>query len=416
MKNDIDVLVIGGGAIGVCSAYYLAEQGLSVSVVEQGEIASGCSGANAGLIVPSHCIPLASPGAMSLGLRGMFKTESPFYIKPRINIALLSWLRRFRKACKPEQMHRGIRVLRDLCCASIELFNDLLEDQSLECSYRQYGWLLTYKTEKGFKQAQQEARLLEPYNIKLKILNADEALEKEPTLHPPISGGIYFPEDAHLDPGKFSQTLAKRLQEQGVTVYTQTEVIKLKTSQQLVTNVQTTRGNLQPKQVVLAAGAWAPDLAKSLGFRLPVQPAKGYSISMKCSKSCPRLPLYLSEAKVAVTPLEDELRLAGTLGLAGMDFNLNLRRVNAIIRAAKDYLEQIENKDITKINQGFRPCTPDGLPIIDRFPGYSNLIVATGHGMLGITLAPITGKLVSQLACEQTPDVDLAPFRATRFK
>jgi D-amino-acid dehydrogenase len=415
MKNDIDVLVIGGGAIGVCSAYYLAEQGLRVSVVEQGEIASGCSGANAGLIVPSHCVPMASPGALSLGLKGMLKPKSPFYVKLRFDPALFYWLRRFRKACNSEQMHRGIRVLHDLGWASIELFNDLLEDKTLECNYRQEGWLLTYKTEKGFKQAQEEARLLEPYNIKSKILSADETLEMEPTLHPPISGGIYFPEDVHLDPEKFVQALAKRLREQGITIITQAEVIELKTSQQLVTNVRTTRGDFQPKKVVLAAGAWAPDLAKSLGFRLPVQPAKGYSISMKCPKSCPRLPLYLSEAKVAVTPLEDELRLAGTLELAGMDFKLNLRRVNAIMRAAKYYLEQAESKDIIKINQGLRPCTPDGLPIIDRFPGYSNLFVATGHGMLGITLAPITGRLVSQLVCKQTPDVYLAPVSVTRF-
>jgi D-amino-acid dehydrogenase len=346
----------------------------------------------------------------------MFKPESPFYIKPRFNPALLRWLRRFHKACNSEQMHRGIRVLHDLGYASLKFFKRLLEDKSLECNYREDGWLLTYKTERGFRDAQEEVRLLELYEIKVEVLSADETLEMEPSLHPPISGGIYFSEDAHLDPKKFFRALAKLLKKQGVTVYTQTEVLELKASQGRVANVRTTTGNFQPEQVVLAAGAWSPGLAKSLSLRLPVQPAKGYSISMKRSKSCPRLPLYLSEAKVAVTPLDDELRLAGTLELAGMDSKLNLRRVKAIVRAAKDYLENAKSKDITKINQGLRPCTPDGLPIIDRYPGCSNLIVATGHGMMGITLAPITGKLVSQLACKQAPDADLAPLGLTRFR
>ena len=180
--------------------------------------------------------------------------------------------------------------------------------------------------------------------------------------------------------------------------------------------VRTTRGDFQPEQVVLAAGAWSRGIGQSLGIRLPLQPAKGYSITFKRPEACPGIPLYLSEAKVVVTPLEDDLRFAGTLELGGMDFRINNRRVNAIMGAAKDYLRQVETMETEEVRTGLRPCTPDGLPIIDRAPGYKNLIMATGHGMLGITLAPITGKLISQLACEQTPDIDLAPFQVTRFR
>ncbi len=416
MKSDLDVLVIGGGAIGVCSAYYIARQGLSVSVVEKGEIASGCSGANAGLIVPSHSVPLASPGAWKQGLKGILKPDSPFYIKLRFDPVLFSWLVRFRSASKPEQMHRGIRILSDLNYASRELFDQLIENESLECNYRQDGWLLAYKTEKGFQDAVEEAQVLQSYDINLKIMNIDETLEMEPTLHPDISGGIYFPDDAHLDPAKFVQVLAVHLKELGVTIHTQTEVLEFEKSYDRIRAVRTTHGYFQPGQVVLAAGAWSRGMVHSLGFRLPVQPAKGYSISLKRPEACSRIPLYFSEEKVVATPLEEELRFAGTLELGGMDFSINNRRVNAIMAAAKDYLRQLATMEAIEVRTGLRPCTPDGLPIIDTIPGYKNLIMATGHGMLGITLAPVTGKLISQLVCNQTTDIDLKPLQVTRFK
>jgi len=416
MKSDMDVLVIGGGAIGVCSAYYLARQGLRACLVEKGGLASGCSGANAGLIVPSHSIPLASPGALRQGLKGMLKPDSPFYIKPRFDPVVFSWLWQFRRACKPEQMHRGIRILRDLNYASLELFDQLIESESLSCNYQQDGWLLAYKTEKGFQGAVDEARLLQSYDIKLKIMNIDETLEMEPTLRPDISGGIYFPDDAHLDPAKFVKALAEPIKELGVAIHTQTEVLKFETSSDRITAVRTTRGDFQPGHVVLAVGAWSRGIGQSLDIKLPVQPAKGYSITLKRPEACPGIPLYFTEAKVVVTPQEDCLRFAGTLELTGMDFSINNRRVNAIMGAAKDYLRQVETTETIEVRAGLRPCTPDGLPIIDTVPGYKNLIMATGHGMLGITLAPVTGKLISQLVCEQTPDMDLTPLQVTRFR
>lgn len=416
MNRDTDVLIIGSGAIGVCSAYYLAKEGLQVSIVEKGEIASGCSGANAGLIVPSYSIPLAAPGVLSQALRWVLKSDSPFYIKPRFDPALLSWLWQFRKSCSLKQMYEGLRVLRDLNYASLELFDHLIREESLEYNYQKKGWLMVYKSEQGFEQALKETKLLHSYDIELEILSANETLEMEPTLRPEISGGIFFPEDAHLDPAKFIQALAERLQQLGVSIQTETELLEFKTSRGSITAVRTSQADYKAKQFVLATGAWTSALVKNLGLRLPVQPAKGYSVSIKRPDTCPERPLYLTEAKVAVTPLEDVLRFAGTLEFTGMDFSINPRRVKAIMDAAKAYLQQIEDLDVVKIWCGLRPCTPDGLPVIDRISGYKNLFVATGHGMLGITLAPITGNLISQLICEQTPDLTLEPLSMTRFK
>jgi len=416
MNHDADVLIIGCGAIGVCSAYYLAKQGLRVSIVEKGEVASGCSRANAGLIVPSHSIPMAAPGVLSQALKWMLKPASPFYIKPRFDAALFSWLWQFRKSSALKRMHEGLRVLRDLNYASLELFDRLIREESLEYNYQKKGWLMVYMTEQGFKQSLKEAEILHSSDIELEILNVEETLEMEPTLRPEICGGVFFPGDAHLDPANFIQALAERLEELGVNIQTETELLEFKTSGGSITAVRTNRGDFRAKQFLLTSGAWTSALVKKLGLRLPVQPAKGYSISAKRPDTCPERPLYLSEAKVAVTPLEDVLRFAGTLELTGMDFSINPRRMKAIIEAAKVYLRQIEDLGIVKTWCGLRPCTPDGLPIIDFIPGYKNMIVATGHGMLGITLAPITGKLISQLICEQIPDLSLNPFRLTRFR
>lgn len=409
-------MVIGAGAIGICSAYYLAEQGLQVTVVEQKEVASGCSGANAGLIVPSHSIPLAAPGVLCQGFKWMLKPERPFYIKPRFDPVLFSWLRKFRKASNSQQMMDGLRILRVLNYASLELFDHLISDESLSCNYRKDGWLLAYKTAKGFQKALGEARLLEAHDIELKILSADETLEMEPMFRPEISGGIFFPKDAHLDPEKFASGLAGRLQARGTTILERAEVLELENLNNTMKVVRTTCGDFKPKHVVLATGAWSPELVQNLGINLPVQPAKGYSVSVKKPEICPAIPLYLSEAKVAVTPLEDILRFAGTMELSRMDFGINRGRVDAIMRAAKDYLKEIEELEITDIWYGFRPCAPDGLPIIDRVPDYDNLIIATGHCMLGVSLAPITGKLISQLVSRQTPDLDLELLKATRFR
>lgn len=412
----MDVLVIGGGVIGVCSAYYLAEQGFSVSILEKGGIASGCSGANAGLIAPSFSIPLAAPGALRLWLRWMFKPRSPLFVRLRVDPSLFHWLWQFQKACQSRKMLQGLHVLRDLNYASSELYEQLIVNESLECNYRKDGWLMAYKTEKVFQKAVKEAQLLQDHGIEAKILSSDVTIEMDPALRAKLIGGIFFPEDAHLDPAKFVQTLADRLRERRVDIHLQTEVLDFETSKGKITAVRTTHGEFQFQHVVIAAGAWSPKLVRSLGQVLPVQPAKGYSISVKRPEVCPRIPLYLSEAKVVLTPLGDSLRLAGTLELAGLDFRINPRRVEAIMRNEEGYLRPAENLEIIEIKCGLRPCSPDGLPIIDRYPEYENLFIATGHGMLGITQAPITGKLISQLVCNQTPEIDLAPLSVGRFK
>lgn len=416
METNPDVLVIGGGAIGVCCTYYLVHQNLSVALIEKKEIASGCSEANAGLLVPSHSIPLASPGAISMGLKSMLKPASPFYIKPRLDFQLFAWLWQFARSCREKRMLEGLPVLRELNYASMELYDSLIHEEKLDCDYRKRGWLSIYKTKRGYQGAQKEAALLQKHGVTAEILDTPETLDREPTLKADTAGSIFYPDDAHLDPKKFVTALAERSRELGAAIQTSTQADGFETANGQVTGVKTSQGLIKPKQIVLAAGAWSKKTAQLLGWALPVQPAKGYSITISHPSRCPQAPLYLSEAKVAVTPLRNALRLGGTLELSGMNLAINQRRVSAIRKAAEDYMVPMEAKGEPETWSGLRPCSPDGLPLIGRLKPFRNLLVATGHAMLGIHLAPITGKLIAQVACAQKPDVELTPFRVDRFR
>lgn len=415
MNSKPDVLIIGGGVIGVCSAYYLAQKGAQVILIEQGEIASGCSYGNGGLIVPSHSMPLASPGALGAGFRWMFDEESPFYIRPRLDMALIRWLLGFIYASQKSNMLKSLPILRDLLFASRALYEELAQTAGFNFGFAGNGSLLVCLSEKALEHEREEARLFEQFNIPFKVVGQEEVHELEPVLLPQVVGGIFYPRDGHLDPAHFVIGLAEKAQGLGVQVWTKAEAIGFEISQSRVMRVQTTRGDLHPKQVVLAAGSWSPKIARALNLRIPIQAAKGYSLTLENPPMTPKLPLLFSEANVVANPLGNALRIAGTLELAGMDFSFNSHRVNVIRRSSRAYLPGLDDAKVLEIWRGLRPCTPDGLPIISRTHGLDNLIVAAGHAMLGMSLGPITGKLVSQLAMEEHTELNVTPLRMGRF-
>jgi D-amino-acid dehydrogenase len=419
VSRSPDVLIIGGGVVGVCSAYTLARQGARVTLVEQGDIAAGSSYGNAGLIVPSHSVPLATPGALSNGLKWMLDPESPFYIKPRLDFALLDWLLRFAAACTPSRVERSIPILLELSQASSALHRDLAALEGLEYGYSPTGLLMLYNTLRGFEAGQEEAILLHEFGLAIEVLDGEQVRQREPSVRPEVVGAVHVPGDAHLTPALFTRQLARQAEAAGARICTGTEVLGFETAGRSIGRVRTTRGDFEPGEVVLAAGAWSPGIARDLGLKIPIQGAKGYSITLKGPAAIPATAMMLGEAWVAATPMVSPegpvLRLAGTLELAGLDFSINRRRVEAILRAARGYLSGVEAMQTVEIWRGLRPCTPDSLPIIGRPQSLENLIVATGHGMLGMSLGPITGQLVAQLACGQQPAVDLGPLRVDRF-
>jgi len=415
MNAKPDVLIIGGGVIGVCSAYYLAERGVQVSLIEKDEIASGCSYGNGGLIVPSHAVPLASPGALGDGLRWMLDPESPFYIKPRLDLDLIRWLIRFVLTSHHTHVEKTLPVLRDLLFTSRALYEDLSKKAGFEFGYEGRGSLLVCLTRDALERERKETRLFEEYKIPVSMVNREEALELEPALVPKIVGGVFYPKDGRIDPHRFVTGLAEKAKNLGVQLWTKTEAMGFDFSQGRITRVHTTRGDFEPKQVVLAGGSWSPEVARALKLQIPIQPAKGYSITLENPPVTPKLPLLFSEARVVINPLGHALRIAGTLELAGMDFSINSRRVRAIQRSSTKYLSGLAEAKVLEIWRGLRPCTPDGLPIISRVRNFDNLIIAAGHAMLGMSLGPITGKLVAQLAKEEKAEMDLMPLAASRF-
>lgn len=416
MNSTPGVLIIGGGVIGVCSAYYLLKEGLQVTILERDEICSGCSYGNNGWVVPSHSIPIARPGMVQKAMRWMLNPESPFYIKPRFDPTLFRWLWRFRAAANNHSITEKVSFLCELTKTSLALYDHLLAEEEIDCDYDRNGLLVLFKTGQGYQEGLEEARLTAQYGVHMQELSAEGALDMEPAIRKGIHGGIFYRDEAHLNPWKFVTGLAQRFQQQGGDIQTGTEVLGLETSGKRIVTVRTNRGDYRPEQVVLAAGSWSSAIAQNLRVDLPVQPAKGYSVTFDKPAKCPTVPLMLAEAKMGITPMGQLMRIAGTLELSGINLRIDPRRLAAIVRTADDYLVA----DISSMSGeswcGMRPATPDTVPIIGHSGSYSNLLIAVGHTMTGMTLGPATGKLITQLACHQAPIIDPRPLSPDRFR
>lgn len=419
MEQKFDVVIIGGGAIGICSAYFLIKSGYSVAVIEKNEIGkqTSCSWGNAGLISPSHFVPLAAPGMVAKGLKWMFNPESPFYIHPRMDADLLKWLWHYFRASSEKQMRRGMPVLRDLTQESLRLFKEINANEKIDYGFEHRGLLMLYNTTEGEKANRHEAHLAEEVGVEARILNNAQLNELEPNVKIISRGGLFFPNDGHLIPDQFVLSMADLAKKNGVAFFEKTEVLHFEKNDSAITSVVTREGKIGGKQFVLAAGSWSPKLLEKLSLTLSVQPGKGYSVTVQNPAHQPKIPFILTEARVAITPMGTALRFGGTLELSPIDLTINERRVKAILKAVPAYLDdmRLDTVDTHQAWAGLRPCSPDGLPFIGRFQHVHNLIAATGHAMLGITLSPITGKLVEEIVADKKPTVDLSALSPDRF-
>lgn len=405
-----DVVVVGGGAIGVCVASELARRGAAVTLLERGpRLASGCSAGNAGLICPSHAAPLATPAALRQGARWMLRRDSPFRVRPRLYSA--PWLARFVAACRADRAEAGTRAIRELSLASLELHAGLAE-QGLETGFERRGTLNVYETEAALELGTREAGRA---GLPVRLLSPEEARELEPALGDGIVGAIHYPREAHCDPAAFVDAVGAVAADEGATIRTGVEVRTLSRHDGRAA-LETSEGVLRPQTVVLAAGAWTAQLVRRAGVFLPLEGGKGYHVDLEPVDGDPCVPVFAQEARAIATPLPGRLRLSGTLELAGLDLRIDERRVEAMRRALARVLRGQAGRRVLDVWAGLRPCTPDGLPVIGYAPGLDGLVLATGHAMKGLALSPITGRLVAQLVTGETPDHDLAPFRPDRFR
>lgn len=416
MRMTCDVLIIGGGIIGVCAAYYCATAGASVMLIEQSSICAGCSNGNAGLIVPSYSIPLPSPGIPRKALWWLLNPYSPFYVRARADLSLLRWLGLFVQNCRIQAVRNAIPVIRDLAACSIRLYEEILASQDVPCNYEHKGALELYVTASGLREGRAKAALLREFGIHSSEMTASAACELVPAACARTVAGTYYPGDSHLVPADFVRGLAKKVEKLGARVFSGTRVDSLRIAGDTVSAAVTSAGEILASEVVIATGAWSSQLLGQLDLCLPLQPAKGYSVTLPASPPLKvEIPLLLHEAKLAVTPMGDFIRFAGALELAGFNLSINPRRTRRLLQDSRDYLSGIKTPSSVEAWTGLRPCTPDGLPVIGRFKKFKNLVVATGHGMLGVTLGPVTGKIVSEMLFEKASAFDLAPLSPMRF-
>jgi D-amino-acid dehydrogenase len=418
-EKHFDVIVIGGGVIGLCSAWFLTQAGCRVAVLEKDEIGSGSSGENAGLIVPSHFIPLAAPGVLRQGMGWMLNPDSPFYIKPRLNLDLARWLWRFFRSATPGHVARSMPLLLELNLASLSLYETFAKLPEFEFGLTQNGLLLLYKTAVGQHECHELVAQAHAFDLPADMLDADQTREKLPGLHLNIGGSAWLPRDAHLNPRQLMDTLHRLLAEQGTTFFTQCEVQFFGVENGRIQTIYTPNQTFSANEIVLASGAWTPGIAHALNLRVPIQAAKGYSFMAPNLVGKLHIPLLLADAKVAITPLAHGIRFAGTLEMAGINTVINQRRIQAMQHAVPTYISDFNLHEETQppahLWAGLRPVTPDGLPLIGRVPTLKNLTLAAGHAMMGISLAPITGKLVTEIISGQPPSVDLTLLSANRF-
>lgn len=411
MTIKTDVLIIGGGAIGLSAAYYLQKTGRVVTVIDRKAVAAGSSAGNAGHIVPSHIVPLAAPGIIGTALGWMLDPRnSPFGMRVSLDPAYLSWLLQFAAACSDSNVDSAIPALKALGLLSASNFARLIAAEGFDCVYSPTGLLFLYKTEKAFAGGRHEAELLHRHGLPAEVLDAAAVQAREPAARPDVIGGVHFTGDASLDPTRFLRLLAERLSARGVRLRADTAVTGFECGGGRIVRVRTSGEDIAPELVVLAAGAWSPQVARQLKLNLPVQPARGYSLTARATAVMPRQALLLGERRVAVTPMGDRLRFTGRLELSALDTTPSPERIAGIERAVREYVAIDEPLTVHETWAGLRPTTPDGVPLIGYAPGYANLIVATGHAMLGLSLGPGTGQVVAELASGRVPAVELRRF------
>lgn len=411
-----NVIVIGGGIVGLSSAYYLHKAGHQVTVIDQSGMDSGASYVNAGYLTPSHIVPLAAPGVMAKGLKWMFNSSSPFYLKPRLDLNFLSWSWNFHRSSTPAKVAKALPVIAEINLLSKSLYSEILASGDLGPFQLDTGGLLMFfKSEKAAREEREVLDKARELGLDGTELTLSELQNLQPGLNPDISGAFHYRCDAHTTPNQIMSLIKDYLTRQGVSLLSQTEVLDFEKNGSLIRGVVTRAGTYQTDEVVLAAGTWTGKLSKKLGHPLSLEAGKGYRIDV--TRPTPvTMPALLMEAKVAVTPMSGFTRFAGTMELSGINHHIRKNRVQAIAQAAATYYNDLkfEAQDLEQAACGLRPVSPDGLPYIGRLAHWKNVCVGAGHAMMGWSLGPVTGKLISDLISDQKPELDLSPYNPHR--
>jgi D-amino-acid dehydrogenase len=414
-EPEADVLILGGGVIGLACAFYLQQAGRSVHVIERGRVGGATSHGNCGTITPSHAPPLAAPGTIAKGLKWMLRPDAPLYIKPRLDLALAGWLLRFASRCNVDDWQRSARAKGELLRRSRQLLESLIREQGLDCEFHSDGLRYVYRSDEAFARECAELPGLLEFGIEARQLDARALASDEPALLPGMAGAIHFPGDAHLRPDRFTGELARVVRARGGVIEEQVSARGFSIANGRIQSVDTSAGIRRGREVLVALGPWSAAMLAQAGLKLPIQPGKGYSITYSPPALAPRTPLVLRERSVCVTAWADGFRLGSTMEFSGYDNSLNRVRLDALERGAAEYLREPVGSEKREEWFGWRPMTYDDLPILGRAPTQENLWLATGHGMMGMGMSAATGQLLADLMVGRAPGIDPQPYGATRF-
>ena len=409
------VIVIGGGIVGLSTAFYLRAEGHEVTLLDKGTITEGASFVNAGYLTPSHIVPLAAPGMISKGLKWMLNSSSPFYIKPRLDADLISWGWKFMRSCSKKHVQRSLAAIKEINELSKGLYHEMHASVDFDFHLEDRGVLMAFKTSKAEKSEYSVMQAAQDLGLDVSLLGVEEVNRLQPGIQMNIAGAYHYRCDAHSTPEVFMNQLKKNILKSGVEIHTETTVKNFQVRGDRISTVVTDRGNFEAEEVVFAAGAWTEELLKPLKIILSVQAGKGYRINVEARTGI-SLPCILMESKVGVTPMQGFTRFAGTMEIAGINHNIRENRVNAIAHAATQYYSglEIDLNDRKQAKCGLRPLSPDGLPFIGRHSSCSNLVLATGHSMMGWSLGPATGKLVTEIISNKKLSMPINKFSPER--
>ncbi|MBW8687547.1 NAD(P)/FAD-dependent oxidoreductase [Chitinophaga rhizophila] len=414
----MEVIIIGGGIIGLSSAFYLQQAGYTVTVIDRTDLSDGCSYGNAGYICPSHFVPLATPGIVRQGLKWMLNPKSPFYIKPSLSSSMISWGLQFMKSATKEHVERSAVPLRDIALLSKQLYEEWAQVPGLDFSYDPQGMLELYNTPENEHHAADTVRDAAALGIKASLIDKATLQQMEPDTEIRALGAVYFPGDAQLYPNQLMRSLQLYLKRNGVLFRGKEEVTGFVTEGNKVKGVKTLGGVYAADHVVVAAGVWSRELARELQLRIPMVGGRGYSVTLENAPYKVRRSVILSEARVAISPMNgNKIRFGGTMEITGLNAPPRMQRVQGILESVKRYFPayDVPLPPADQVWYGYRPCSADGLPHIGNMERYPNVTVATGHSMLGISLGAATGKLVGELVAGTPTSMNISPFKVERF-
>lgn len=413
-------MVIGGGIVGLSSAYYLQQSGHEVTVIDKTDMSSNCSYGNAGYVCPSHFVPLATPGIVKQGLKWMWNSRSPFYVQPRLSWSLIDWGMKFMKVATPEHVERSAIPLRDIAIISKKMYEEWTALPQFRFAYERKGLLEIFQTDTGGDHAKHMLEKANELGLTDTVLLSKEQLDAlEPQTRIVAKGAVHFQCDAHLYPNKLMQQLLADLRQKGVRLLGNEEVTGFENSQGRITKVKTAKAVYDADAIVLSSGSWSRELAAKMDLKIPLVAGRGYSVTLEDSPYKLNHPAVLIEGRVALTPMDgNKIRFGGTMEITSTDTPPRMSRVQGVLEAVERFFPDftIPMPTMDKVWYGFRPCSADGLPYLGRTAKWKNVVVATGHAMVGLSLGAGTGKIVSEILNEEKPSMDIAPFDPDRFR